>query len=52
VAMGGKGVDGTSRTSDGRGIDHFVDAFLPQLLTAYCDNASGDPTGTLCEQLT
>jgi hypothetical protein len=48
TAMGGKGVP-ERLTSDGRGIDHFVDAYLPQLIQAFCDNASGDPAGTICD---
>jgi hypothetical protein len=49
TAAGGRGVDGTWITSDGHGIDHFVDLYFPQLVQAYCDNASGDPTGTICD---
>jgi hypothetical protein len=48
LAAGGGGVD-PRLLSDGHGIDHFVDAYLPSLITAFCDNASGDPTGTICD---
>jgi hypothetical protein len=50
VAAGGlEGHDRNGVLADGHGIDHFPELYGAQLFTAYCLNASGDPTGTACE---
>ena len=49
TAAGGlEGHDRNGVLANGKGIDHFPELYGLQLFSAYCQNASGDPTGTSC----
>jgi len=52
TAAGGlEGHDRNGVLADGKGIDHFPEVYVVQLITAYCMVADGDPAGTTCEQI-